>query len=51
MNAEPTTPRNDRWLLEHAANVTSQNGEDGIIAKILEVIGTPRGWCVEGAYA
>ena len=47
MSAEPTTARNNRWLLEHAANVTSQNGEDGIIAKILEVIGTPCGWCVE----
>ena len=30
-----------------AADVTSQNGEDGIIAKILEVLGEPRGWCVE----
>ena len=47
MSAEPTTAHNNRWLLEHAANVTSQNGEDGIIAKILEVIGEPRGWCVE----
>jgi hypothetical protein len=37
----------DRWLLAHAANVNSQNGEDGIIAKILEVIGNPQGWCVE----
>jgi hypothetical protein len=39
--------KNDRWLLAHAANVHSQNGEDGIIAKILEVIGEQRGWCVE----
>jgi hypothetical protein len=39
--------KDDRWLLEHAANVTSQNGEDGIIAKILDVIGQPVGWCVE----
>jgi hypothetical protein len=39
--------KNPRWLLEHAANVTSQCGEDGIIAKILEVLGEPRGWCVE----
>jgi methyltransferase FkbM-like protein len=39
--------QNDRWLLAHVANVTSQNGEDGIIAKILDVIGEPRGWCVE----
>ncbi len=37
----------NRWLLEHAANINSQNGEDGIIAKILDVIGQPIGWCVE----
>jgi len=46
MSAQATTSK-DRWLLEYASDVTSQNGEDGIIAKILEVIGTPRGWCVE----
>ncbi len=40
-------PQDNRWLLAHAADVTSQNGEDGIIAKILEVLGEPRGWCVE----
>jgi hypothetical protein len=39
--------QNNRWLLDHAADVTSQNGEDGIIAKILEVLGEARGWCVE----
>lgn len=38
---------NDKWLLEHARNVTSQNGEDGIVAKILEVLGVETGWCVE----
>ena len=38
---------NNRWLLAYAANVNSQSGEEGIIAKILEVIGGPRGWCVE----
>ncbi len=47
MSARQPTTSKDRWLLEHASNVTSQNGEDGIIAKILEVIGVPRGWCVE----
>ena len=36
-----------KWLLEFATNVHSQKGEDGIIAKILEVIGSTRGWCVE----
>ena len=39
--------KSNQWLLEHAADVNSQNGEDGIIAKILEVIGQPIGWCVE----
>lgn len=39
--------RGNRWLLEHASNVTSQNGEDGIIAKVLEIIGNPTKWCVE----
>ena len=37
----------NRWLLSHAANHYSQNGEDGIIEKILEVLGEPIGWCVE----
>jgi hypothetical protein len=40
-------PANNKWLLEYAANVHSQAGEDGIIAKILELIGTPTKWCVE----
>ena len=47
MSSDPAVAKHDRWLLEHASDVTSQNGEDGIIAKILEVIGQPRGWCVE----
>jgi hypothetical protein len=42
-----TEKRDDRWLLEHAANRYSQNGEDGILQKVLETIGTPVGWCVE----
>jgi hypothetical protein len=36
-----------KWLHEYACNVHSQKGEDGIIAKILEVLGTDKGWCVE----
>jgi hypothetical protein len=40
-------PADNRWLLEHAANVHSQAGEDGIIAKILDVIGEKTKWCVE----
>lgn len=38
---------NSVWLAEFAENVTSQFGEDGIIAKILEVMGIESGWCVE----
>jgi hypothetical protein len=37
----------NKWLLEFASDVHSQNGEDGILAKILEVIGAADGWCVE----
>jgi hypothetical protein len=36
-----------KWLLGFAGNVTSQKGEDGVIAKILELIGVRDGWCVE----
>jgi len=35
------------WLLAHARNVTSQSGEDGIIQRILQVIGENDRWCVE----
>ena len=35
------------WLLEHKHDVFSQTGEDGIIAKILEVISENDKWCVE----
>ncbi len=35
------------WLGEFAKNVTSQYGEDGIIEKVLEVIGPGDKWCVE----
>jgi hypothetical protein len=36
-----------KWLHAFAHNVHSQKGEDGIIAKVLEVLGTKQGWCVE----
>lgn len=39
--------KNNTWLLDYANNVTSQYGEDGIIAKVLEVIGEHDKWCVE----
>lgn len=35
------------WLLRHRSDVTSQCGEDGIIAKIFEVIGEHGKVCVE----
>jgi hypothetical protein len=34
-------------LLDHARNVNSQNGEDGIIARVFEVIGTESRRCCE----
>ncbi|MGD2095391.1 MAG: hypothetical protein PVH77_10325 [Phycisphaerales bacterium] len=39
--------RPNTWLTTFARNVTSQYGEDGIIDKILEVIGQSDKWCVE----
>ncbi len=36
-----------KWLHKFARNVYSQKGEDGVIAKILELIGSSQGWCVE----
>jgi len=41
------TTKQNTWLNAFAGNVTSQYGEDGIIEKILEVIGENDGWCVE----
>lgn len=37
----------NRWLNEFANNITSQNGEDGIICKILDVLNESNKWCVE----
>ena len=49
----PKRKRND-WLIAHAANVTSQSGEDGIIERIFQVLPARRSpdaladnWCVE----
>ena len=36
-----------RWLTRHASNVTSQSGEDGIIAKALSLLPERTSWCVE----
>jgi hypothetical protein len=42
------TPGSERVrLLDHARNVYSQTGEDGIIAKILEMLPSTDHWCVE----
>jgi len=35
------------WLLQHRYNVTSQTGDDGIIAKIFEIISEHGSTCVE----
>ncbi len=35
------------YLRQYARDVTSQYGEDGIISKILEIIGVEARWCVE----
>jgi Methyltransferase FkbM domain len=37
----------DQWLLRHARVVTSEFGEDGVLEKVLEVIGPANRWCVE----
>jgi hypothetical protein len=41
-NNKPST-----WLNEYARKTTSQHGEEGIIEKMLEVIGQTNKWCVE----
>lgn len=44
----PTAPYiQGGWLSQHTRNITSQHGEDGVIAKIFEVIGKKNRWCVE----
>ena len=47
MENHSNTTKQNTWLKEFARNVTSQYGEDGIIEKILEVIGENEKWCVE----
>ena len=37
----------NNWLIEYSKNITSQEGEDGIIAKILEFLPDKNNWCVE----
>ncbi len=41
----------NRWLIKYKNNRWSQRGEDGVLAKIFEVLQVKRGWCVDvGAY-
>lgn len=44
---EHTTVRESAWLIEHAKDVYTQAGEDGIIAKILDTLPDTDQWCVE----
>jgi hypothetical protein len=39
--------KNPSWLPEHASNTYSQNGEDGVVAKILSMLPHRDKWCVE----
>ena len=47
VNNERKNKRPNAWLNSYARKVTSQYGEDGIIEKVLEVIGKCDKWCVE----
>ena len=37
----------NNWLVSAARNDASKAGEDGIIAKIFEILGVKTGWCLE----
>jgi hypothetical protein len=39
--------KSSRWLSQFAANVYSQTGEDGVLAKILSLLPNTDHWCVE----
>ena len=38
---------NSTWLMKHSKNYFSQHGEDGILEKALQIIGSNDNWCVE----
>jgi len=41
----------NNWLIKHKRNRWSQRGEDGVLAKIFEVLKISKGWCIDvGAY-
>jgi methyltransferase FkbM-like protein len=42
-----TLKRSSRWLNEFASDVYSQTGEDGVIAKVLDMLPDRSNWCVE----
>jgi len=44
---EDKRKKESTYLSNFAKNVASQEGEDGIIEKIFEIIGTKNKWCVE----
>lgn len=39
--------KSNNWLCDYRKRINSQSGEDGVIEKIFEVIGTANKWCVE----
>jgi hypothetical protein len=47
LHKDQNEPKPNTWLNQCARSVTSQSGEDGIVEKILEVIGDNDKWCVE----
>lgn len=42
-----TQKQKTTFLLDYRSNITSSDGEDGIIAKIFDIIGEESSWCVE----
>ncbi len=45
---EETVPHeNPAWLLDYQKSISSQFGEDGVIAKVLSLIPDRNNWCVE----
>lgn len=39
--------KKNNWLVDYRQSITSQDGEDGVIEKVFEVIGGTNKWCVE----
>ena len=37
----------NNWLQQHRWNITSQHGEDGVLAAIFERLNINKGWCIE----